>query len=200
MTLPQLRQCINTVTIYRSRLKEEIFRCLVHTLGERTANFGKRAAQKCKHIPYDLSVLLLAHLAGARRDTPPHLSIKAGALLAYIARKAALAGRNAEYRLHRPQYSIRGIGAGIGTEILRTVTDARAGHRYRRITQPEIDLDVRIALAVLETDIIARCMQLYQTVFERERLYLGVCKDIFKIPYLRDHARGLCIVMRGKEI
>ena len=79
----------------------------------------------------------------------------------------------------------------IGAEVARAVfRDAPRDHEAR-ILVGQRDLEVRIALVILEADIVARAVLLDEVALQDQRLDLRMCEDRLEVGNLRDHGTHL---------
>ena len=136
-------------------------------------------------------VFLRRHAARAGRDAPPEVVVQAGALLPDVAREHPAAGGQPQGlgdRVDRlPRRPAARIGAEIAVGVGRGLGDDRKGREGPRGR----DLDIRVALVVLEQDVVLGLVFLDHRVFEHERLKLRLGHDNIKVPDLGDHADGL---------
>ena len=130
-------------------------------------------------------VILLRDLAGARREAALDMVLEARAVL------QVAAGAQGEEPAQEFQALVHGRDVRVGAEVARSVLRHAVRQEDARVFLLHRDLDVRVALVVLEADVVVRAMLLDEVALEDQRLDLRVRHDDFKIRDVRDHCLDL---------
>ena len=172
-------------------LKPEILGCGVH-LGLDAPDKLRAAAFENIHSLADRApVLFSARLAAAPAAACAHLVLKAGAILADVAREHAAAIRQSERFAERIDDAHRLPASAVGAEVFCPVRVRAVGKRKARIRLPPVETQERISLVILEKDVIARLVALDEGVFQHERFKFRLGDDNVEIVHVRDHRRDL---------
>ena len=174
-------------------LEAHFFRCFLHLAlaGAATMLFAV-SAEEIHQVGDHLAVLGLGRRADAGRDTQLDVIVKTGAFV--LPGDLAVTGQIGEDAAQHIQGLIDRPGGGVRTKITRAIFDhlPRDGDFGEWLVP--VDLDVRIALVILEADVVFRAMLLDQVHLKDERLKLRADHDPFNIHDLAHEAAGLGIV------
>ena len=109
-------------------------------------------------------VVLLRDLADARREAALDVVLQAGPVL------QVAAGAQREEAAQELQALMHGRDVRIGAEVARSVLRHAVRQEYARVLLLHGDFDVRIALVILEADVVVRAMLLDEVALENQRL------------------------------
>ena len=145
------------------------------------------ALQHGNRLTHQLRILLLRDLAGARRTAQLHMSIQTRARLADIARQHALARAQPEHTPHRVNCLKCRAAAAVRTEIpVRILSDLSHDGKFRKRPAGR-DLDERIALVILEQNIVMRLVFFNHGVLKHQSLELALAHNDVEMVDMRDH-------------
>ena len=183
----------------RCTLKAHILGCLLHIACERLEGTLYISVKHPLCLLNKSAVFLRGHRACAGGDASSHITVNAGALLAYITRKLPFAGGEAEYLDDSVKSRVCLRCTLIGSEVSASVAlSVPCDRELRKLVLR--NLDIRIGLRILQLYIVSWRVLLYQGVFKSQRLDLGVADDVVKVAHERDHSRGLWRGVLGCEI
>ena len=119
--------------------------------------------------------------------------IETGAVLFEICGKAPVTGWQTEHPVDGIDGLPRGKSAHIRAEIRAVLRDMQlcGDARIGRIG----NLDIVIALVILQKDIVGRLMLFDERAFQHERFIFGSGHDEIVVEHLRNHFRGLDVVI-----
>ena len=132
-------------------------------------------------------IVLLAARELAPAVTVVHVVVQAGALLAEIARELLGAAGQLERQPQRIDDVLRYEAAAEGSKIAGLIAGDAADHLHGGIVLRQIDAQVRIALVILQEDVVLGHVPLDERAFEHERLKFRPGDDGVEMVDLRDH-------------
>ena len=142
------------------------------------------------YVP-DLEDEAVRDLSRARRRATSDLMVQARSW----PQLERLAGPDGKDLTHETQRAPHGSGIGVRTEVPRSVLLDDSGHVGSREFLGESHLDERVALVVLELDVVPGTVFLDQVGFEYEGLRLGSRNDVVKRGETR--SQDLYLPVRG---
>ena len=132
-------------------------------------------------------VVLLAARELAPAVAVVHVVIQAGALLAEVARELLGAAGQLERQPQRIDHMLRHEAAAEGTKVAGLVAGNAADHLHGGIVLRQIDAQIRVALVILQEDVVLGHVPLDERAFEHERLKFRPGDDGVEMVDLRDH-------------
>ena len=199
LALPDLFERSNGVAALNCRLKLLRLTVGIHFFFKCRDSFARVPLENVGGAFYKLAILLATNVTRTNTAALLHLIVKALAPLPYIPRKTKLAARDTESFVEKRHNAVNRARTLKWTKILCPVGKARSCKEYSGILLVR-DFNIRIALCVLESDIVPRRILLDEGVLECERLNLRVTKNVVKFKNASHHFGGFCILFTVLKI
>ena len=139
-----------------------------------------------------MAVAGLVNRAGAGRGTQLDIVVEARPFI--LAGDLPVTGQVREDAAQHVQGLVDGPGGGIRPEVARAVVRHHARDSHFRERFPPMDFDIRVALVVLQADVVLGPVALDQVHFEDQRLQLRTDHDPLDVGDLAHQAAGLVVV------
>ena len=173
LLVAELADVLYAVAVFGRALELQIFRRLNHLLLQQPEQAAVIAAQQMRGLLVALAQLRRRDRAGAADAYAlPDVEIQAGAALADVLRELLMAARQSQRLAHRADDAVRRRVRRKRPVVLRAVAVVAGGHGQSGILALR-ELDIGVALRVLELDVVVRHVLLDERVLQHQRLQLG---------------------------
>ena len=187
---------LDTVSQLGRLLKPQGLRLRFHLGGHVPEELLGASLQQLGRLLHPAVIFRLRHLRAAEPVAPAHVEIQAGPLRADVPRKLSAAGGQAQSLTYRIHCLTGLVPPAKGTEVLRAVIGGSIHQSEFRIPPPA-EAHQRIALVILQQDVVPGHMPLDEGVFQHQRLKFTGNEDRVEMIYLTDHLPGLDTVGRA---
>ena len=172
-------------------LESQLFRRLLHLASQLIRELLALAVEYHRRLRYAAAVILRTAVLQAPARAAAHVVVEAGALLADIPREFPRAVRQ-QQRLGDRAYNVVGLAAPAeGAEVFCPVLPRAVRQRHFRVLLMQIEPDKRVALVILEQDVVVRLVLLYERVFQHQRLELAARDNDVEVMHLLHHGLDL---------
>ena len=175
-------------------LEAHFVRGLLHRGLQARHNGVAAPAQECHQVGDHLPIAGLIDRPDAGRRAELDVVVQTGSFV--LAGDDPIAGQIRENASEGIQGLVDGPGRRVGAEVSRAVITHLARHRHLGVRFGPMDLDVRIALVILEADVVLRPMLLDQIHLEDQRFQLRSHEDPFDVRNLPHQTPRLGILAR----
>ena len=157
------------------RLEVKGFGRLLHADFELALDVRRAPLEEEQHGADHRRIVLLGDLADARREAALDVILEARPVL------QVAAGAQREELAQELEALVHGRDVRVGAEVARAVLRHAVRQEDARVLLLHRDLDVGIALVVLEADVVMRAVLLDEVALEDQRLDLGVRHDNLEV-------------------
>ena len=172
-------------------LKAQLLRRAGHLRLELLAHLLKFPLQQAHGLIHRLPVTSLVHAGAAVTVALAHMVVQAGALPADVPRELLMAGGQPQGQPQRVDDALGGAPAAIRPKIARPVLRRAVGQREFGVILFHRQADIRIALVVLQQDVVAGHVPLDKGVLQHQCLELAGDEDGVEAVHLRHHVPRL---------
>ena len=172
-------------------LKAQFFRRLFHLSAQIFDQLPALAVEDQGSLHHAAAVILRVAVAEAPAGACAHVIVETGPLFADIPRKLAGAVRQQQGFGDRGDDVPRLAPAAEGAEVFCPVLASAALDRHGRVFLPHIEADKRIALVVLEQDVVMGFVPLDERIFQYQSFKLAACDNDVEVPHLIHHGGNL---------
>ena len=179
-------------------LELELFGGFVHFLGQLTLELFRIALEQRNRLLYQRVIFLRADLSGTRRTAAAEVLVEARPVLADVARERTGAAFQVQRLADRVDGTPRRTAAHVRAKIACAVMRGLGNDLEVRIGQRGVQPHIRIALVVLEQDVVLGLVLLYHRVLEHEGFELTVGDDNIEIIDMADELACLGVQPFGR--
>ena len=196
LLLRNFPHCPQLVTQPGSQFELQSFRRRTHALGQLLFHPLRPPLHEKTDLPDHGRIFCCIHLSHTRSQATMDMVLQTRTIHIQM-----LAGAQRKQAPQKTQVFMQGPRIGIGTKIPRPILQYPPGNKSPWKFLLHGDLQIGIALIILETDIIARPMLFNQIALQDECFHLGAGQYCLEISNFRHHGPHLCrMVLTTLEI
>ena len=163
----------------------------LHFSGQIGLDLLKLALQKPDGLVHGLPVAVRVHVDPAVAVAQAHVVVEAGPLLPHVPGKLLAAGGQLEGGTESGEKAPCLVAAAVGAEVPGAVLNDLVHQGKTGIGSLYVQADVRVALVILQKDVVMRLVAFNEGVFQHQGLELAVGHDHIKVVDGGDHGPGL---------